>query len=134
MTYKRGYIAIVSVILLGTMILFAVLEEANTNYLGRFAVLRAEKKEESEALARSCLQMTLVRLAQNPDYRPVGQGDNLRIGQDNCRVVSIQSIGPEEIVIRTAAIKDEITASLESLVHFTGTDIGIDSTKRNVDF
>ncbi len=144
MNFKSGYIALVSVIILSSILLLVTLEMANISYIARFNTLRTEEKEQSASLARSCLQIALVRLAENPDYRPAStsdsslggpgpSGDNLKIDQDICQIISIDTSGPEELLVKTTATKGKSISNLLTSVHFTGSDISVNSIKEILD-
>lgn len=81
--YKGGYIALVTTVILGLVLLTLLLVASNTGLLARFNVLDTESKEVSSQVAKSCIDLALLKIEQRPSYT----GDEvLSIGDYLCWV------------------------------------------------
>jgi hypothetical protein len=80
---QNGYVALMTAIILGLVLLTLLVVASNTSLFGRFNVLDAENKEISRAVARSCADIALLKYAGNAAYA----GDEvLDIGAYRCYV------------------------------------------------
>lgn len=60
---ERGFIALITAILLGVILMMAALSLSTTGYFTRGQVLDAEYKEHSRSFAEACLNIAQLRLA-----------------------------------------------------------------------
>jgi len=82
--HERGFIAIVSVIIITVVLLIVVVSASLTGFYSRFNVLDFELKERSAAAAESCANQALLNLAGDPSYTG---GSLLSLNSlDSCRV------------------------------------------------
>jgi hypothetical protein len=82
----QGFIALITAILLGIIIMVIAITLSTTSYFTRGQVLDAEYKERSRALAESCINVALLRIAANPTSPATG---TVTIGSDSCAIASI---------------------------------------------
>lgn len=64
MKCNRGFIALISTIIISTILLVVVVAGSMTGFTTRFNMLDAESKQRSAALADACVDVLLFRLAQ----------------------------------------------------------------------
>lgn len=86
---NRGFIALMSAILISTVLLALLVTSNMSSFYVRFDVQDAQSKREARALAEACANVALLRLTQNYQYDP--HSDTVSVGE---RVCSIRSITP----------------------------------------
>jgi hypothetical protein len=129
MKSDKGFVVLISVILISAILLLSILSTSNDAIATRFNLLNSEDKIESFGLARSCLEIVLVRLAENFDFRPGAFGDSIQIEEDSCEITSITKDNSDELIVKTKGMKNQAATNLESKIHFTNAGIIIDSTR-----
>ena len=65
---KRGFIALVAVVVLGLMLLGLSVEQSLAGWYARYNVLSAENKEQANALAEGCADVALAQLVADPSF------------------------------------------------------------------
>jgi hypothetical protein len=124
---KQGYIAVVSAIIITSIVIVIALVFSSGNFLGRFDSQGLEMKEISREVARGCLEYAKLKLAQG-GY----SGNELKtIGNYSCRILSIESGSNSYVVKATSTVgnketklklkvsnSDLKTISLEEVVSF----------------
>jgi hypothetical protein len=90
MKQERGFIALISVIILSAILLLAITSSGLASLFSRFNLLDAELKERSEAAADACTDIGLLQLATNPSF--LGGVYTLNT-LDECRVGKVTSVG-----------------------------------------
>ena len=85
---KRGFIALLSMIILGFMLLLTVITLGNRSIGGRFILLDLERKEMSAELASVCVHVAVISLVNDPAYTVVSPVE-IPVGDNNCKIVSI---------------------------------------------
>lgn len=83
-THERGFIALVSVVVMSAILLVLLLTLGVSSFLNRFDVLDTENKRVSLGLAEACVNMAMIKIAENPSYAPVSGGECVRVGGDLC--------------------------------------------------
>lgn len=86
---QRGFIALISSIILSIILLGLTLRVSSSNFSARANALHTEFKSISVALARSCSQSALLRLSQEYWYIPSEDGDIINIDNQNCTIKEI---------------------------------------------
>src|SRR6185437_13877532 len=114
---KRGFIALLSVIVISAVLL-GLMAGANTaGFFSRFAELDGEYKQGSYALAESCANIALLALAQNYSYAPWGQ--QVMLDSSSCYIDSIEATATtgagETVRIKTHAVYKNTFTNLEVL-------------------
>lgn len=79
---KSGFIALISAIVISTVLLGLALTAGASGVFSRFDALNAEYKRVSLALAESCSNAALLKVAQNYNYVPAVGGDTIQLGVD----------------------------------------------------
>lgn len=92
MSVDRGYIALVSALLLTVVLLVLTVAVSLSGYYSRINVLGSEVKEQSAALAEACVNKAMADVAiGSPVIGPVPFGSNLYAGGApyTCDIVSV---------------------------------------------
>jgi hypothetical protein len=85
MKRPRGFIALMSAIIISTALLLISTTGSLTGFATRFNSLNTEFKERSYALAEACVAETLLKLANDPTYRAVPPaGQTAVYGNEKC--------------------------------------------------
>ena len=79
---NRGFIALISAIIISAVLLAAVSTIGASAFYARFDSLNAEYKRVSLGLSESCVSEALLKIAQNYAYAPAPLGDSITIGTD----------------------------------------------------
>ncbi|MCX6703689.1 MAG: hypothetical protein NTV02_03310 [Candidatus Zambryskibacteria bacterium] len=86
---QKGFIALISSIILSLILLGLTLQVSSGNFSARANALSAEFKSISVALARSCSQAALLRLSLEYWYVPNEGGDSVNIEENTCIIKEI---------------------------------------------
>ncbi len=87
--HHRGFIALISAIIIAVILLVVVTTIGMSSLLSRFNVLGYELKQRSSALAEACADKVLLSVAQDAGY-PVGYTlpQTVSVGGDVCTILS----------------------------------------------
>ncbi|MBI2035965.1 MAG: hypothetical protein HYT12_04800 [Candidatus Liptonbacteria bacterium] len=99
MKRNRGYIALISSIVIALLLLMVTLTLNYTGFFARYNILFSEYKERSVTLAEACANLALLELANNAGY---SGGETISLGTDSCLIRPIISGDP--VIIETQAI------------------------------
>jgi hypothetical protein len=86
-TTERGYIALISAILISVSLLTMVVAVSFEGYFSRFNILESEQKEMSDYLAESCFNTATLKLAQDDDF---DEAKTITVGSSTCSIVDIE--------------------------------------------
>jgi len=124
---NQGYIAVVSAIIITSIVIVIALVFSSSNFLGRFDSQGLEMKEISRGVARGCLEYAKLKLAQGS----YGGNELKTIGNYSCRILPIESDSNSYIIKATSTVgnketklklkvsnSDLRTISLEEVVSF----------------
>jgi Tfp pilus assembly protein PilX len=70
---QRGFVALISVIIISAVLLFLMVTAAAIAFRGRFNTLDYENKKISVGLAEACVQTAMLKLAQSESYNPADE-------------------------------------------------------------
>ncbi|MES2966331.1 MAG: hypothetical protein V4668_00925 [Patescibacteria group bacterium] len=109
---QRGYVALLSVIIIGAMLLTMTIGVGQSGWYTRFMVLGAEAKQESKTLAANCMNEAIAHIMVDPLWRGSA---TTSYGSGVCYVYPIQIHYPQtqQITIRTKA---EVRGAITNLV------------------
>ena len=93
---QRGFIALISALVLSAMLLIGVASESLGGFFARTSVLDAESKARSEALADACSNMVLSKLTEDASY---AGGETITVGSDSCTIAGGASGDPRTFAI-----------------------------------
>jgi hypothetical protein len=99
---QQGYVALITVIILGVVLLVAVLGFSLLMFFNTHSTTNALLKESSYFAARACLEKALLNITVDPDY---AGGDNLSVDGDPCTITSVTQEGANRIIITTSTIR-----------------------------
>lgn len=85
---KSGFIALITSLILSLALVLVSVTASSLSFSGRMSALGREWKKESFYAAKSCLNLALLRVSENPLYKP--SADFVQIeGEVSCTIVSI---------------------------------------------
>ena len=94
---QGGFIALISVIILGFVLLATVLMLGNRSIGTRFLLLDLERKDQSRALAEGCVQVAIIAIVNDPAYCVNSiscltvPSVFVSVGSGTCTIVSVSS-------------------------------------------
>ncbi len=105
---QSGYIALVSVLIISGLLVMALCTVSMSGFFSRFNTLNSEFKEVSTSPAESCINIALLKLAQNISY---GGNEIILIGDRSCTIRSVVpgSISGQLIVESQAIVEHAYT-------------------------
>lgn len=119
---QRGFIALISVLILSVILLASVISLAQYGITSRYALLTLENKTITEELAQACIQVARIAIYNDHLYETV---DHLiPIGNYNCMIKNIFANTP---LLGTSRI--ETNASLSGATTNLRTEIQANSGK-----
>jgi len=89
-TRNQGFIALISVIILGFVLLATVLMLGNRSIGTRFLLLDLERKDQSRALAEGCVQVAIIEIVNN-SVVPASYPKTIPVGSGTCTIKSVVS-------------------------------------------
>lgn len=95
MKHSPGYIALTSAIITSVLIMIVVFAMSGAAILNRFNILDSTHKEESLAFSEACVEVALLRLAQNPGY---AGSETLLVDEGQCQIFPLEMQGNERII------------------------------------
>lgn len=98
---NSGFMALVSMLILSTVLVMLMLANSTSTFFARFDVLGKENKVIAENLAQSCINTALLKLAEDYNYDPLNdsyyqtsKGVPVNVGLYTCFIVSTNPGGP----------------------------------------
>jgi hypothetical protein len=100
---QSGYVALISTIIIGAVLLVMTIEAGQAGWYTRFIVLGAEAKMQSRTLARSCAEQALAKTMTDPTW--IG-GATTTSSTGSCYIFPLQKNHPtnEALTIRVQAV------------------------------
>jgi len=104
-TKNRGYIALISTIVISLILLALTANMSTAGFYARFNSLDSEYKRISLGYAESCVHAALLKLAKNNTYAPPSGGEIVSVGSEKCTIVEVISdiSDPTKKRVRTQA-------------------------------
>lgn len=99
---EAGYIALTSAIIISVFLMVIALTISSSSFSNRFSILDSEIKEKSSALAEGCVQVALLRLAQNSAY---AGNEDVSIDGKTCSILPIETGIGQKIIKTRAAVQ-----------------------------
>ena len=111
-TYTQGYIALLSTIIIGAMLITITVGAGRSGWYTRFALLGAEAKMQSHTRATGCVNQALAILLINPRWN----GDVTATYSDGtCYVYPLQKNYPQPQLV-TIKVRGEVQGAITNLV------------------
>lgn len=104
--HPRGFIALMSVIIISAVLLLVVTTLSFTGFYSRFNMLDAELKARSAAAADACADTAILKLAQNLDPGDLVLSLN---SLDQCRVGSVSGATQKTFRIQATSSESAVT-------------------------
>jgi Tfp pilus assembly protein PilV len=98
---SRGFIALISVLILSVILLAAVISLAQYGITSRYALLTLESKTITEELAHACVQVVRIAIFNDNLYKT--SNHVIPIGNSNCIIKDIFTNTPTQGVSRIEA-------------------------------
>ena len=89
---ERGFVALLSVVIICLALLLAVVGIGQRGIAGRFALLDLERKAQADSYARGCVEMARVSVGNDPSYAVSNR--TLIVGSGTCTLVSVSANTP----------------------------------------
>lgn len=128
-----GFVALMTAIMLSVILMTVAISLNQVGFLTRSEVLDSEYKDRSFALAEGCVDIALLKLAQNSGYNPTDEcysvGDTCLNGGPNiCTVVSVSPSALGQITINTGAVFPSTNGAITKLkVVIDSSDLSVSS-------
>lgn len=110
---NAGYLAITVALIFTLLALFVSAALGTRTLLARFNRLEYLNKKISFAVARSCDDVALLRLRQNPAY---AGNEIVSVGGYTCTIFPVETVAPNQ-VIKTKAVVQRATTDLKFTVN-----------------
>ena len=125
--YKNdsGFVALITAIILSAVLLIIVITLNQTSFFTRGILIDSESKERSAALAEACVDIAMLKLANNPTYG--GDEPAVSIGSDSCEIFHIDPLLGGQQTIETKGIFNGATTNLSVVVDVSVSDISVHS-------
>jgi len=121
--HNRGFIALLSSILLSVILFAAVVSLGQRGIIGRFILLEGENKKISQALAEACVQVAIISIVNDAEYTSTNV--TIPVDTKTCTIVSATPNTPSagQSRIRTKGESHSATTNLEVVVNSTTANI-----------
>ena len=106
MKSSGGYVAVTAAVIIGILLTVMVLALSLVSFVSRANVSSAYYKERSRALAGACLEIALLKLAQNGSY---GGGEIVSVGSDSCQIFPIVVQSAQKIIKSQGQFQKTVT-------------------------
>ncbi len=97
----RGFIALMSVVVISSVLLLLVTEGSFSGFTSRINSLNHEFKNQSEALAEACVQQALLEYAHNSSF--VGNASSSVTASEECYVGSMSRVSSNPALLTFTA-------------------------------
>ena len=99
----RGYIALISVLIISAVLLLIVLGISQSSIGQSTMVIQRNQDSEVYCLAQACAEEALMKLKEDLEY----QGEEtLNIGGKSCTILTIEGSGNKDRVVKTSSLVD----------------------------
>jgi hypothetical protein len=105
---ERGFIALISVIIISVVLLATTIALAQFGIASRYFILHLEQKAVSEKLADACVHIARIMVYNDPKT-DFDAAVSYPIGDEECSIVSITPDGDESIVEARGVVGDAVT-------------------------
>jgi len=112
---RDGFIALMSAITVSAVLMIITVTLSYSGFLARYNILSSEYKERSAALAEACVDLAILKLADDSGY---AGNETISVGSDSCLIRPMTVSGSQK-VIETQAIFQEAYTNLRVAVDDT---------------
>jgi hypothetical protein len=110
----KGFIALMSAIVISAILIVATVTGSLTGFYTRFNVLDSEFKNRSTALAEACADVLLYKLGNDSGYN--GPDMNYAVGSDTCNIFAATNPGATPRVFKLQGIYQHSYTNLQLTV------------------
>jgi hypothetical protein len=100
----RGFIALISIIIMSVMLLATTLSLAQFGIANRHFILDLENKRASEKLAEACVQVARIHIYNDFSYSVARPGISINVAGEECVIASVSGGNIEIQATRRNAI------------------------------
>ncbi len=94
MNTQSGFVALISSIIIASLLIAITLALNLSGFFGRFNILDSQLKEISLSLAEACADMAILKLQNDSSYSPPAPpGEVVAVGSDQCNIWSVSPTG-----------------------------------------
>lgn len=113
---NRGFIALISAIVVSFVLLITVVTLGMRGITGRLYLLEIENKRSSQALAESCVSVATVKVFSDPLY--VATNVPVQVGTNSCTILSVAPNTPVsgQSTVRVSGIYKKATTYLTVVI------------------
>ncbi len=119
----RGFIALVSAVIISLTLLAIVLSLNFSSFFTRFNILDSENKKRSGLLADACLDIAHMKLTEDSTY--LG-GEIIRQGDDSCRICPVTTSSGSITVTTRVTVGSAVT---NLTMNVDASTLAVESTK-----
>lgn len=124
---QKGFIALISVIVLGFVLLITVLALGSRSLGTRFLLLDLERKNMSKSFAEGCVQVAIIKIVNDPKIvatpTTLEEWEYPKVGSSHCYIYSVtpdNPTAPTQSTIKTTASSTNATTNLEVIWDISG--------------
>ena len=127
-SYQGGYIALISAVIISSLLLIITFTVNFSNFFARFNILDSEYKKVSTGLAEGCADTAILELSKDNAWQPNGGAGDMLVSIENksCKICEVSNSGAQKI-IRTRAVYQKAHTNLEVTITANGSNITVDS-------
>lgn len=115
---QHGFIALISILILSSVLLASTLALAQFGIANRFFILNLEQKSMSEKRAEACVEIARIKAYNNPTYTT--SATSVTIGGGTCTLTSVAVSGNTTTIKATATEGDTVSNLLVTVDNTTG--------------
>ena len=125
---QRGFIALMTVLILSSVIAVTVVTASAASFFSRFNLVAEQNKAESRNVAEGCVQEALLRIAENSTYQPAANtGDSVSLNSESCKICAVTFQGGT-LVISTKASVSGSFSNITEVISTSSGQVSIAST------
>ncbi len=120
-TYTQGFIALLSILIMSTVLLATTLSLAQFGIANRYFILDLELKTMSKKLAEGCVEIARIQAYRNQSYTVLHTSPVIvPIGIKTCTIRSVLQSGTNSTIETTGKSGDAVTNLRVVIDSFTG--------------
>jgi len=125
---EAGFIALMSVLIISITLLGIAFARSNNGFFARFGALNSEYKRVGLGLAESCVNVALLKIAQNASYLPAAGGDTITVGSNTC---TIKSVSYDKTYWSTSPYHEMATIQTQGTFNDTWSNLSVTAVIQN---
>ena len=125
----NGFIALISILIVSSVLLVTTLSLAERGIAHRFFLLKDEQKSMSEQLAEACIHIARIKAYNDSGYT-ISVPESFPIGEETCSIHRVTQAGNETTVEANAQVGHTITNLRVVLNHTQGDFISWEEVPR----